>query len=211
MFPGKHLGDGNPLAAGSTTENGTLPSRDSVMDPTGKASIASSVSPKASTESDSPKPKIWSMAEIATSSKDSSTNSHSSNENNNNTASSTTVSSTSTLTIHSNNNNSTRPPHLSSSILASQTMHQGKIPAALSQGLHPAWRGAAHPYLHPHFAQRLAAFPGVVTAGGQTPPRHMLPAFTSLPQLRHNDGSRISAFSPPSSATSPSAQTDRNV
>jgi hypothetical protein len=120
------------------------------------------------------KPKIWSMAEIATSSQ-------SKNESES----------------HSSNNNRLSP-HI-----------VGKIPSMMSQGLHPAWRGA-HPYLHPHFAQRLAAFPG-----GHAPHlqhRQQFPAFTSLPQLRHTDATNhMSAFSPPASASSPSAQAQRNA
>lgn len=129
------------------------------------------------------KPKIWSMAEIATSS--SKTDSPGNN----------------------NNNTTTSNSHSPSSL-------HNKLPSIISQGLHPAWRGA-HPYLHPHFSHRLASFP----PSQQLQQRHMaLPGLTvtSLPQqLRHVDSAnRVSAFSPPASATNStpsSTQAQRTV
>ena len=104
-----------------------------------------------SVEKDTPKPKIWSMAEIATSSKNDSPLK----------VDNLAASSSTSLSSPSSRVTTSPPPGFAAAAAsAAQTLYQSKLPSAHAPMLHPAWRtAAAHPYFQAHMLQsRLAAF-----------------------------------------------------
>ena len=168
-------------------------------DVTNKDAGGSSISDVTATRGDDARrPKIWSMAEIATS-KPSERREERRDDSDSRDGSPTLSHVTSPAAAAS----SLMAAAQLSAAAAAAAQHTGKLPvggATHAHLLHPAWRTAAHPYLHAaqmHLHSRLAAF---AQQQHKTPPRlpanPFLPHFRSAPFDPQRLGSVGSAFAP---------------